>query len=203
MAKLKVEVAELTSLYSQMTGWFGLGFNQSLAQETATLLAFAGADAANFAALYRKVAPSGGTAEAIRIASASAVNADLNGVIRRYAKDGVALYSHEFQSRYEKQWLMEWLASPEELHVSSDNLAHTAGQFFKQYGTGWEIVWHATLEATQVRLGKDGEAYTMLEFQEFYSDAWQAAWREAPEVPCKQCGPFAMVDVSLPQEIVV
>jgi len=200
MAESRVQVAELYGLYQTMYGFWGLGFNQTLAQQTAVQLTYAGADASDFKSIFQRTAPSG-EAQALRIASASAVNADMQGLIRRYGKDGLAYYSREYQARYADQWLKAWQFAPQELHVSSDGQMYTAGQFSQHFGNGWELVWHATLEATQVRLGKDGGAHTMPEFRDLYHDDWQNVWFEAPELPCKQCKPFETAAV--PPQLVV
>jgi len=183
LADAKAEVSELYALYKVMHGFGGLGIDEPTAQQLSIQLTLAGADANSFKDAYT-------ASKSPEDASVSAVNADLKSLIRRYDKDTKARYAPEFQAKYGALWLTEWLAAPVELRISTDKMAHTAGQFKKFYKDDWDIRYNASSVAIQMRL--DSTPKTMEQFlQSTNSSAWQARWLMAPELPCQQCVPFA------------
>merc|ERR1712204_73904 len=128
MSSLRAEVNQLYALYKVMYGYGGLGFTQQVAQLWSLQLCLAGADAATFQNAFKQAEAQGmQDAAAIASASTASVNKNLDGVVRRYAKDAYPYTSVEFQQHYASAWLTEWLDAPQEEHVSSDKMAHTAG----------------------------------------------------------------------------
>jgi len=155
--------------------------DKSSAMEAAVSLAKAGADVS--------VCKAGDKFEKC---SQAAVSANLQGIPKRYAKNGELYTASGFVSYYkEGSWLVEWNAAPEEKRfLPSDGRAYTAVEFFDFFGTGWDTKWNSASLATQQRIAKDGATYTIPEFVTYYKDTWQSEWQEAPEVMCKECKPF-------------
>jgi hypothetical protein len=133
--------------------------------------------------------------------SKAAVNANLLGTPKRYAKDGALYAAWEFVTYYgEDSWLVEWNAAPEEKRfLPNDKVAYTAPEFYDFFGVNsWATKWNSATVATQQRIAKNGAIYTMPEFVTYYKDGWQSEWQEAPEVMCQECRPFDADTVSGP-----
>eukprot|EP00429_Kryptoperidinium_foliaceum_P006262 CAMPEP_0176023242 /NCGR_PEP_ID=MMETSP0120_2-20121206/11333_1 /TAXON_ID=160619 /ORGANISM="Kryptoperidinium foliaceum, Strain CCMP 1326" /LENGTH=314 /DNA_ID=CAMNT_0017356399 /DNA_START=24 /DNA_END=965 /DNA_ORIENTATION=- len=186
LARLRTNPKDLQSLYGALlTPSFGI--NVKRAQDLALTLARAGADSKILIAAYPRT-------RNLDSAVASAVSSNLDGVVRRHAKDGKPYTALEFQSHY-RDWLSEWTDAPSEMHVAEDHKAYTAGEFATHYGNIWESKFKSGAVATQMRLAADGKPYDMVEFQSFYTDSWQTRWAAAPELPCKECAPFDASEV--------
>ena len=80
-----------------MYGYYGLGFDRSLAQSQAIQLAQAGADASVFKETYQATLQKG-QREALIEASKAAVAKNLEGLVRRYALDTKPYTASEFQA---------------------------------------------------------------------------------------------------------
>jgi len=184
LVKDRAEPDQLYDLYKVMYGYYGLGFDQKTAQTLSIQQARAGADAAQFKETYAQKRD-------VQAAVKESINANMRGLIRRYAKDAKVYSAQGFQDYYGARWLPEWLDAPMELRVSSDGRAYTANQFAKHYGSNWYARYGLAVEATQQRLADDGKTYDVKEFKDYYGDQWQGRWYDAPEAPCAQCKPFA------------
>jgi len=204
MSKARAEVGQLYDLYKAMYGFQGLGFDQKTAQQLSIQQCSAGADAGTFKSQYQQALASGQIPQrALQFAVTASVNSNLEGVVRRYAKDAAPYTSQGFQQYYgEPGWLFEWLAAPMELRVSSDSLAHSAASYQRRFGSQWKSRYTASAEAIQMRLADDGEQYSMRDFQKYYGDAWQTRWAKAPELPCTVCAPY-MMEAAPPDVVVV
>lgn len=191
MAPLRAEPDQLYELYKVMYGYFGIGFDQKTAQQTTIQLALAGADAAVFQDTYTQTKNQSASSQmATDKAIAASTIANLQGLVRRYAKDAHAYTASEFQQHYAAGWLVEWLDAPMEMRISDDRLAHTASQFKRHFGKAWATKYRTGVEAIQMRLANDATTYTMQEYQKYYGDDWQRQWAASPELPCAQCAPF-------------
>jgi hypothetical protein len=187
----RTEPELLKALYEVLYGTFGLQLPQAESQKTAIEQSAAGADPAKFKETYlsakkKGLPPATCTAEASR----EAVKANLQGLVRRHAKDTVPYSAAEFQSHYGDGWLNEWLSSPFEQRVAQDRFEYTAASFAEHYGSSWVVQWANSKVATQVRVAQDGKHYTMKEFADYYRDAWQNLWDQAPEMSCLECAPY-------------
>jgi hypothetical protein len=181
----------LKALYEVLYGTFGLQLPQADSQATAIEQAAAGADPTTFKQAYlvaqkKGLPPASCTAEASR----EAVNAALQGLVRRHAKDAAPYTAAEFQSHYGDKWLNEWLSSPFEQRIAQDGFEYTAASFAQHYGSSWVAQWANSKVATQVRIAQDGKKYTMKEFSDYYKDDWQKLWAQAPETRCQECAPY-------------
>jgi len=163
--------------------------DKKAAMDAAISLAKAGADVATCKA-----------GDKFKGCSQKAVNANLQGIPKRYAKNGELYAAWEFVTYYgDDSWLVEWNAAPEEKRfLTNDRVAYTAAQFFDYFGTSWGTKWQSASVATQQRIAKNGAMYTMPEFVTYYRDAWQSEWQEAPEVMCRECRPFDEAGISGP-----
>jgi len=120
-------------------------------------------------------------------ASSSAVRANLNGEVRRYASDGKVYSVSDFQSWYGGHWLTEWAKAPLAKKVAEDGKEYVASEFRSYFGSSWESKWMQAQVSTQMRLAEDGKAYSIQDFAEYYKDGWQAKWGLAPVLLCKEC----------------
>eukprot|EP00930_Biecheleria_cincta_P042381 TRINITY_DN29158_c0_g1_i1.p1 TRINITY_DN29158_c0_g1~~TRINITY_DN29158_c0_g1_i1.p1 ORF type:complete len:348 (+),score=78.54 TRINITY_DN29158_c0_g1_i1:58-1101(+) len=196
LAWKRAEPDQLKMLYKVMYGYHGLGFDQKLAQQTAIELATAGSDANAYKAAYSQALSHGSSpADAREAAARAAVAADLDGLVRRYAKDAQPYTAEQFMQYYHANWLSEWTSGPLEKHVSLDGRAYSANQFSRHW-SNWHDKYQSSPEAVQLRLAQDGKPYTMKEFQQYYSNTWQEFWAQAPELACKQCAPYAEASLS-------
>lgn len=194
IALQRTDPDNLYYLYKVMYGYGGLGFKQDLARTQAVQEAIAGADPDVFKESWKK-SPN------LQDAITSSVDAYLQSLPKRYAKDGKLYTAKEFQDYYPKDWLTEWTAAPMEKKVSSDKKAYTAGSYSRHYGDGWAAKWRTCNTATQVRLAEDGKQYTLDEFQQYYKGSWQQKFADAPELACKECTPYD--DAALAGDLVV
>lgn len=190
LAAKSVEPDQLKELYKVMYGYAGLGFAQKDAQETAIAQAIAFANATSFQETYLQAIARGATKEeAIKIAGSTAVNNNLGGLVRRYAKDAKPYTSLKFQQFYPETWYAEWIAGPLEQKVSNDRKAYTASQYSRHFRyKDWMATYTGHTEATQMRLASDGKAYSMWDYQKQYNDEWQSKWAASPELACAECG---------------
>merc|ERR1712176_1229378 len=108
------------------------------------------------------------------------VSANLQGLVKRYAKNGQPYTVEEFQQYYPSDWLQQWVDGPLEKKVSTDKKAYTASSFSRHFGTNWAAKYRTSDEATQVRLAKDGKSYTIAQFQSYYGNSWQTEFNAAP-----------------------
>lgn len=177
------EPDQLKDLYRVMYGYDGLGFDQKTAQTQAIQEALAGTDAATFQETYKKT-------RELQKSILMGVSANLQSLVKRYARDGKSYTAEEFQKYYPSSWLAEWINAPLEKKVSTDKKAYTASSFSRHFGSGWAAKYRTSDEATQIRLASNGKSYTMPEFQSYYKDTWQAEWNNAPELPCAECAPY-------------
>eukprot|EP00449_Zooxanthella_nutricula_P021169 CAMPEP_0198543382 /NCGR_PEP_ID=MMETSP1462-20131121/59635_1 /TAXON_ID=1333877 /ORGANISM="Brandtodinium nutriculum, Strain RCC3387" /LENGTH=316 /DNA_ID=CAMNT_0044273657 /DNA_START=77 /DNA_END=1023 /DNA_ORIENTATION=+ len=183
LVKDRAEPDQLQDLYAAMFGSSGVGFDRNRARTLAIQQARAGADAVQFKRSYLSKRDE-------KAAVKESVNANMHGLIRRYAKDAKLYTAPGFQEYYGTRWLSEWLDAPMELRVARDGHAYTASEFAQYYGSQWFDEYRAAAEATQMRLANDGKAYNVQEFRGYYGDEWQRRWDDAAELPCTQCKPF-------------
>lgn len=156
--------------------------SKSDSQRWAVDLTAAGADAETLGSVYNSQR-SKGTQVALAEAAAAAVAVNLNGEVRRYAKDGVDYSAKEIQSYYGTNWFKEWLAAPEEKRITSDGKAYYAIEFLSFFGAvGWEAKWKSSMVANQMRIADDNKEYDMKGFKQYYKDQWQEKWFAAPEI---------------------
>mmetsp|Transcript_66788 Transcript_66788/g.169325 ORF Transcript_66788/g.169325 Transcript_66788/m.169325 type:complete len:336 (+) Transcript_66788:56-1063(+) len=185
------EPDQLKALYQVMYGYSGLGFSQAQAQETAIALTAYGADDAQFKESYRAALGKGATSvRALQDATEASVKANMQGLVRRYAKDATAYTAEEFEKYYPTGWLKEWDTAPQEKRLASDKKAYTASQFSRHFGSAWAAKYRTSQEATQRRLAEDGKTYSVKDFQGYYHDQWQSKWSNAPELACAECAPY-------------
>merc|ERR1712151_888525 len=122
-------------------------------------------------------------------ATLMSVSANLQGLVKRHAKNGQPYTVEEFQKYYPSDWIQEWLDGPLEKKVSTDKKAYTASSFSRHFGTNWAAKYRTSDEATQVRLAKDGKPYTIAQFQSYYGNSWQTEFNAAPELACLEYAP--------------
>lgn len=186
MTMARAEPDQLYALYQVMYGYKGLGLDQKTAQGYAIQAAVAGADAQTFKENYLKN-------KDLQKAMLMGVSANLQGLVKRYAKNAQPYTVEEFQQYYPSDWLQEWVDGPLEKKVSADKKAYTASSFSRHYGTNWAAKYRTSDEATQVRLAKDGKSYTIAQFQSYYGNSWQTEFNAAPELACSECAPYMLV----------
>lgn len=179
---------QLDAAYKAMGSNVGK-LDKNAAMDAAVSLAKAGADVSQCKA-----------GDKFKTCSKIAVQANLQGTPKRYAKNGELYDASEFITHYgDDSWLVEWNSGPEEKRfLPNDKVAYTAVEFFAYFGTSWTAKWTSAAVATQQRIAKNGAIYTVPEFQEYYKDAWQSEWQEAPEVMCRECKPFDEAAASEP-----
>jgi len=184
LVRRRTDADQLQALYKVMRNP-AFRFDKATSQTLALKLAPAGADPGKFLATYSRT-------RSLDEATSDAIVGNLDGLVRRYAKDAKAYSAAEFLQYYPGTFLQEWLDAPMEQRVADDRRAYTAGEFAKHYGaTGWHSKFVGAAEATQERLAPDGKAYRISEFQAHYADTWQQRWANAPELPCAECSPYA------------
>merc|ERR1712032_856539 len=189
MTLARAEPDQLYDLYQVMFGYKGLGFDQKTAQTQAIQLALAGADAPTFKENYMKN-------KDLQKATLMSVSANLQGLVKRYAKNGQPYTVEEFQKYYPSDWIQEWLNGPLEKKVSTDKKAYTASSFSRHFGTNWAAKYRNSEEATQVRLAKDGKSYTIPQFLTYYGNTWQTEFIAAPELACLECAPYMHMEAA-------
>lgn len=191
LAVRKTEPEQLRAIYEVLYGSFGLQLPQKDSQVAAMEQAAAGADPATFKSTYLAAKKAGkNPGDCMAAASASAVQANMQGLARRFAKDAEPYTASGFQSHFQGSWLSEWLSSPIETRVGADQHEYTAAEFSEYYGAGWVAQWANSKVATQVRFAKDRKPYTIKEFLEYYPTDWQSQWAAAAIAPCQECRPF-------------
>jgi len=189
MTMARAEPDQLYALYQVMYGYKGLGLDQKTAQGYAIQAAVAGADAPTFKENYLKN-------KDLQKAMLMGVSANLQGLVRRYAKNGQPYTVEEFQQYYPSDWLQEWVDGPLEKKVSTDKKAYTTSSFSRHFGTNWAAKYRTSDEATQVRLAKDGKSYTIAQFQSYYGNSWQTEFNAAPELACMECAPYMLMEAA-------
>ncbi|CAK0842744.1 unnamed protein product [Prorocentrum cordatum] len=187
MTLARAEPDQLYALYQVMYGYKGLGLDQKTAQGYAIQAAVAGADAPTFKETYLKN-------KDLQKAMLMGVSANLQGLVKRYAKNGQPYTVDEFQQYYPSDWLQEWVDGPLEKKVSTDKKAYTASSFSRHFGTNWAAKYRTSDEATQVRLARDGKPYTIPQFQSYYGNSWQTEFNAAPELACSECAPYMLME---------
>merc|ERR1712107_133179 len=191
LAGARASVSELYALYKNMYGWFGLGFTKAVSQQLSLRLCQAGANYSAFTSTYISTWHQAGADAALQAAVPASVKNELNGVVRRYAKEDAQPYTAgDYQMRYGTQWLDQWLASPLELRVSSDSQAYTAEQYRRHFGSSWEAQYRSSDEAIQMLSLGDTATLSMQGFQKVLGESWQAEWAKSTELPCRQCRPY-------------
>jgi len=185
MVKAYAEADQVQALFDFLYSMRGANLFKSEAQAKTLELGKAGCDPV---ALTNSFAAAQGTKEQrLQQATSSAIRANLNGEVKKYAKDGQIYTAKEFQDYYQDSYMKEWANGVPEKKMAEDWKAYTASQYRIEYQKYWENYWHKASTATQRRLAEDGKVYTVPEFVQFYKDDWQTKWRAAPELPCQEC----------------
>merc|ERR1719195_2554782 len=117
MVLAHAEPDQLKQLYQVMYGYSRVGFDQKTVQTQAIQESILGTDAAKFKEEYLKT-------KNLQAAITIGVVGNLQGLVRRYAKDAKPYTAQEFQNYYGSSWLLEWHDGPLEKRVS-DRKAYT------------------------------------------------------------------------------
>lgn len=196
LAQRMAEPDQLKQLYDMLYSPSSLDLPKKDAQVNAIELTAAGADAGTLKVAFQQAKRLGRSTDlALKEASAAAVSRNLDGLVRRYAKDGKPYTAAEFQTYYSEGWMAEWMAGPQEKHVADDSKAYYASEFSAHYGTSWQSKWQASSVATQMRIADDGMTYNTDQFVQYYKDSWRSKWATSPEVPCGECSPYSQADL--------
>lgn len=192
LIKARGDPDQLYALYKVMYGYSGLGIDQQTAQQLSIQLTFAGADADTFKSTYQANKDRGASpAVCAQNASTAAINANLEGLVRRYSRDAVPYTGPEFQQFFGATWLTEWLNAPQEMRISDDKRAYTAAQFKRHIGSSWSAKYRTATEAIQERQADDGKTYSIDQYKQYYGvNNWQPLWARSPELPCSTCSPY-------------
>lgn len=182
LAKKHVKPSILGPLYNVLYSISAVNLPRAQAQAWAVNLTAAGADADKLKSSYLDNVKRMAKDASLKVAIADAVDADLQGLATRYARDGKAYVAKEFQQYYADQWLVEWQAAPQQKRTAPDGIDYRASEYEDFFGAGWAPRWTSAPVAVLRKISGDGKTYTLDEFVKFYGNTWQAEWATAYEV---------------------
>lgn len=182
LASKHAEPYLLGPLFKTLSSWSSIGVPRSQAQQMAMDLTLAGADAEKLLESFNAAKSRMSRDAALEVAVSDAVDANLAGLVQRYAKDGKAYTAKEFQIHYGNKWQTEWQAAPQQKRTANDGKDYLASDFLEFFSTYWTSKWSAAPVAELRRIAKDGKTYTMGEFFQHYGDNWQEEWFKSYEM---------------------
>lgn len=181
LAMLHAEPYLVGPIYEVLYSTSKVDLPKAKAQSKTVDLVLAGADAGTLDGTYTKNKGQG-TDTALAIATRAAVEANLDGLDERYAKNGESYTAKGFADYYKDTWFTEWASAPKQKRTATDGIDYLASEFKAFFGASWADKWNAAPVATLSRIAPDGKTYTLAEFKDYYKDTWQDVWFKSYEI---------------------